>query len=181
MIIIPAIDLKGGRCVRLAQGDFNRTTVYGEHPADVAGRWQDEGAERIHVVDLDGSLAGSPRNMEAIRDIICAVDIPVELGGGIRDMETIASYANLGVRWIILGTAALRNPELVQDACRTFADRIILGIDAHGAHNRHSILGNIKNGGNVFLGNYNHMHGSHGIYVVKGENLFIFVNFAARY
>jgi phosphoribosylformimino-5-aminoimidazole carboxamide ribotide isomerase len=130
VIIIPAIDLKGGRCVRLAQGDFNRTTVYGEHPAEVARRWQDKGAERLHVVDLDGSLAGVPRNREAIRDIISAVNIPVELGGGIRDMDTIADYLSLGVRWIILGTAALRNPELVQDACRSFADQIILGIDA---------------------------------------------------
>lgn len=116
--------------MRLAQGDFNRTTVYGEHPADVARRWQDKGAERIHIVDLDGSLAGIPRNREAIGDIIRAVSIPVELGGGIRDLETIANYVNLGVRWIILGTAALRNPELVKEACRTFADQIILGIDA---------------------------------------------------
>jgi phosphoribosylformimino-5-aminoimidazole carboxamide ribotide isomerase len=130
VIIIPAIDLKEGRCVRLAQGDFTRTTVYGEHPADVAGRWQDKGAERLHVVDLDGSLAGAPRNREAIRDIIRTVSIPVELGGGIRDLKTIASYANLGVRWIILGTAVLKNPALVQEACRTFADQIILGIDA---------------------------------------------------
>lgn len=116
--------------MRLAQGDFNRTTVYGEHPADVARRWQDKGAERIHIVDLDGSLAGIPQNREAIGDIIRAVSIPVELGGGIRDLETIANYVNLGVRWIILGTAALRNPELVKEACRTFADQIILGIDA---------------------------------------------------
>jgi len=130
MIVIPAIDLKDGRCVRLAQGDFQRVTVYAEHPASVAAQWQEQGAERLHVVDLDGSLAGSPRNREAIRAIIGAIEIPVELGGGIRDLETVADYLDIGVRWVILGTAALRNPGLVREACRTFPDRIILGIDA---------------------------------------------------
>jgi len=130
MIVIPAIDLKDGRCVRLAQGDFQRVTVYGEHPAGVARQWEEAGAERIHVVDLDGSLAGSPRNREAIREIIRTVSIPVELGGGIRDLGTVADYVELGIRWVILGTAALRNPGLVRDACREFADQIILGIDA---------------------------------------------------
>ncbi len=130
MIVIPAIDIKEGRCVRLAQGDFRRVTVYGDHPAAIARQWQAQGAERIHVVDLDGSLAGSPRNREAIREIIREVDIPVELGGGIRDLETIADYLGLGVRWVILGTAALRNPGLVREASRVFADQIILGIDA---------------------------------------------------
>ena len=108
MIVIPAIDLKDGRCVRLAQGDFQRVTVYAEHPASVAAQWQEQGAERLHVVDLDGSLAGSPRNRDAIRAIIDAIEIPVELGGGIRDLETVADYLDIGVRWVILGTAALR-------------------------------------------------------------------------
>jgi len=130
MIVIPAIDLKDGRCVRLAQGDFQRVTVYGEHPAEVAAQWQEQGAERIHVVDLDGSLAGSPRNREAVRDIVRTVSVPVELGGGIRDLATVADYVQLGIRWVILGTAALRNPALVRDATREFTDRIILGIDA---------------------------------------------------
>ncbi len=130
MIVIPAIDLKDGRCVRLAQGDFQRVTVYGEHPAEVAAQWQEQGAERIHVVDLDGSLAGSPRNREAVRDIVRTVSVPVELGGGIRDLTTVADYVQLGIRWVILGTAALRNPALVRDATREFTDRIILGIDA---------------------------------------------------
>jgi len=130
MIVIPAIDLKDGKCVRLAQGDFRRETVYSDHPAEVARRWQEQGAERIHVVDLDGSLAGSPRNREAVRDIVRAVSIPVELGGGIRDLDTVADYLRLGLRWVILGTAALRNPGMVREACRDFTDQIILGIDA---------------------------------------------------
>ena len=130
MIIIPAIDLKNGQCVRLAQGDFNRVTVYGEHPAEVARQWQQQGAERIHVVDLDGSLAGSPRNRAAVEDILREVDIPVELGGGIRDMATIDAYVRMGVRWVILGTAAVRNEAFAREACQTFKDSIILGIDA---------------------------------------------------
>jgi len=132
VIIIPAIDLKGGQCVRLAQGDFQRATVYGDHPAEVARRWQQQGAQRIHVVDLDGSLAGSPRNRNAVEDILREVDIPVELGGGIRDIKTIAAYFGLGVRWVILGTAAIRNEALAREACREFPDGIILGIDAAG-------------------------------------------------
>lgn len=130
MVIIPAIDLKGGQCVRLAQGDFNRVTVYGDHPADVAVLWQKQGAERIHLVDLDGSLAGSPRNRAAVEDIVRAVDVPVELGGGIRDMATIESYISLGVRWIILGTAAIRDEAFAREACETFRGKVILGIDA---------------------------------------------------
>jgi len=130
MIIIPAIDLKGGKCVRLAQGDFERVTVYGERPAEVARLWQQQGALRIHVVDLDGSLEGSPQNRSAIADIISEVDIPVELGGGIRDMATIESYVRMGVRWVILGTAAVRNESFAREACQTFKDGIILGLDA---------------------------------------------------
>ena len=130
MIVIPAIDLKGGQCVRLAQGDFERTTVYGDHPAEVARRWQQQGARRIHVVDLDGSLAGSPKNRAAVEDIIREVDVPVELGGGIRDMETIEGYIRSGVQWVILGTVAIRNEGLARQACRTFPGKIILGIDA---------------------------------------------------
>lgn len=130
MIIIPAIDLKGGQCVRLAQGDFKRVTVYGDHPAEVARQWQDQGAERIHVVDLDGSLAGSPQNRSAVERIVREVSIPVELGGGIRDMATIEAYIAMGVQWMILGTAAVRNEAFAREACRAFPGRIILGIDA---------------------------------------------------
>ncbi|HQP12914.1 MAG TPA: 1-(5-phosphoribosyl)-5-[(5-phosphoribosylamino)methylideneamino]imidazole-4-carboxamide isomerase [Candidatus Omnitrophota bacterium] len=130
MIIIPAIDLKDGKCVRLAQGDFKRVTIYSDNPVEVGKLWQANGAQRLHLVDLDGSLAGSPRNKEAIRDIVQALQIRVEVGGGIRDMETIKSYMDLGVRWVILGTAAIRHPSLLKEACGAYRGRIILGIDA---------------------------------------------------
>lgn len=131
MIIIPAIDIRGGRCVRLLQGDFNRETVYSGDPVEVARRWADEGAERIHIVDLDGSREGRPVNGALIRQIVFSVDIPIELGGGIRDMDTVERYLGLGVAWVILGTAALKNHDFVVEACRRYPGRIILGIDAN--------------------------------------------------
>lgn len=130
MIIIPAIDLKDGKCVRLAQGDFRRMTVYSENPSEIAAQWQEQGAERIHVVDLDGSLAGSPRNREAILQIVRSVRIPVEVGGGIRDIQAVASYVSSGVQWVILGTAALKNGVFVKEACRVFQGCVMIGIDA---------------------------------------------------
>ena len=130
MLIIPAIDLKDGRCVRLKQGDFSRSTVYSSDPVDVALRWQNAGAGRIHIVDLDGSLAGSPRNREEIKRIAGSVKVPIELGGGIRDLAAIESYLTAGIRFAILGSAALNNPELVKNACAEFPGRIIIGIDA---------------------------------------------------
>ncbi len=132
MIIIPAIDLKDGRCVRLAQGDFQRVTVYGEDPAQVARMWKDKGASRLHLVDLDGSLAGGPRNGEAVAAVVKATGLPVQVGGGIRSMGTIASYLEAGVSWVILGSALLKDESLVREACRRYPDRIILGIDARG-------------------------------------------------
>jgi phosphoribosylformimino-5-aminoimidazole carboxamide ribotide isomerase len=130
VIVIPAVDLKDGKCVRLAQGDFRRVTVYSEDPLEMAERWRMQGAERIHVVDLDGSLAGSPRNRAVIIEMVKALPIPVELGGGIRDMETVEFYIRCGVQWVILGTAALKDEAFVREACRRFGGRIILGIDA---------------------------------------------------
>ena len=130
MIIIPAIDIRGGRCVRLLQGDFQRETVYSGDPVEVARRWAGKGAERIHIVDLDGSREGRPVNADLIRRILSAVDVPIELGGGIRDLATVDSYLGLGVRWVILGTAALKNREFVVEACRRHPERVILGIDA---------------------------------------------------
>ncbi len=130
MIIIPAIDIRGGKCVRLLQGDFQRETVYGADPVEVALRWASKGAERIHIVDLDGSREGRPVNDAAIRQILASVGIPIELGGGIRDIGTVDYYVGLGVRWVILGTAALKNRDFVVEACRRFPGRIILGIDA---------------------------------------------------
>ncbi|MDO9586038.1 MAG: 1-(5-phosphoribosyl)-5-[(5-phosphoribosylamino)methylideneamino]imidazole-4-carboxamide isomerase [Syntrophales bacterium] len=130
MIIIPAIDLKEGKCVRLLQGDFGQVTVYADDPVQMARSWRDQGAERIHVVDLDGSLAGSPRNGASIRAIVREVNLPVQVGGGIRNMECIENYLNMDVRWVILGTAALKDEKFVREACRAFGGRIILGIDA---------------------------------------------------
>ncbi len=130
MIIIPAIDIRGGRCVRLLQGDFQRETVYSGDPAEVAQRWAGMGAERIHIVDLDGSREGRPVNDAVIRQILSSVRIPVELGGGIRDIDAVDYYIGLGVQWVIVGTAALKNHDFVVEACRRFPGRIILGIDA---------------------------------------------------
>lgn len=130
MLIIPAIDLKDGRCVRLEQGVMDRATVYSDDPAAMARHWQSQGAELLHVVDLNGAFAGAPRNIEAIKAVRAAVGIPLEVGGGIRDMETIHTLVALGIERIILGTAAVENPEFVKQACREFPGRIIAGIDA---------------------------------------------------
>lgn len=132
MIVIPAIDLKGGRCVRLVQGDFGRATVYADDPTEMAAIWKNKGAERLHVVDLDGSLAGVPRHEAVIRRIVTETGLPLQVGGGIREMKTVEAYLRMGVRWVILGTAALRDPEFLRRACREFPDRVILGIDARG-------------------------------------------------
>ena len=130
MIIIPAIDIKNGQCVRLAQGDFNRVTVYADNPIDMALAWAQKGAELIHVVDLDGSVAGLPRNAGIILGIVEKVNVPIQVGGGIRTMETIDYYLENGVASVILGTAALQNEELVRAAGKKHAGKIILGIDA---------------------------------------------------
>ncbi len=130
MIILPAIDLKDGQCVRLEQGLMEKDTVYSDDPAAMARHWQDEGGEFLHLVDLDGAFAGVPKNREAIEAIVAAVDIPTELGGGIRDLETIEAYLELGVSRVILGTVAKENPELVAEACRRFPGQIVVGIDA---------------------------------------------------
>jgi phosphoribosylformimino-5-aminoimidazole carboxamide ribotide isomerase len=130
MLVIPAIDLKEGRCVRLEQGLMERDTVYSDDPAAQARNWQEQGGELLHIVDLDGAFAGVPRNREAIAAIVRAIDIPTELGGGIRDLATIEAYLELGVGRVILGTVAKENPQLVAEACRLFPGRIVVGIDA---------------------------------------------------
>ena len=130
MIIIPAVDIRNGQCVRLAQGDFDRVTVYGDHPADMAKRWAEKGAERIHLVDLDGSVAGLPKNAPVICDIAKSVSVPVEVGGGMRSMETINYYLNNGVSSVILRTPATQHEQIVKTAARVHPGRIILGIDA---------------------------------------------------
>ncbi|NJD91794.1 MAG: 1-(5-phosphoribosyl)-5-[(5-phosphoribosylamino)methylideneamino]imidazole-4-carboxamide isomerase [Geobacter sp.] len=130
MIVIPAIDLKDGNCVRLEQGLMDKDTVFNDNPGAQAKIWAEQGAELLHIVDLDGAFAGEPRNRAAIEAIVKAIDIPTQLGGGIRDMATIEAYLALGISRVIIGTAAQRNPELVKEACAKFPGRIVVGIDA---------------------------------------------------
>ena len=130
MIIFPAIDIRGGKCVRLLKGDFAKETVFSDKPEEMAKKWQAQGAEFLHLVDLDGALAGSPQNLATVEKILAAVDIPVELGGGIRTLESIDEVLALGVRRVILGSVAVRDPELVKTACAKYGDRIVVGIDA---------------------------------------------------
>ena len=130
MIIFPAIDLRDGKCVRLLRGDFAKETVYSSNPEDVALRWVREGAEYLHVVDLDGALAGKPQNTEVIKKILSSVQIPIEVGGGIRTLETIENTLELGVKRVILGSVAVQNRSLVKEACQRYRDRIVVGIDA---------------------------------------------------
>lgn len=130
MIVIPAIDIKGGRCVRLKQGRLNEETVFSDVPEQMAVKWFDMGAERLHLVDLDGAVQGRPVNSDTIKRIIEAVPIPVELGGGIRDMKTLEAYLELGLSYVILGTVAYKDPKFALSACARFPGKIILGIDA---------------------------------------------------
>ncbi|MFP4193736.1 MAG: 1-(5-phosphoribosyl)-5-[(5-phosphoribosylamino)methylideneamino]imidazole-4-carboxamide isomerase [Desulfobacterales bacterium] len=131
MIVIPAIDIKGGRCVRLFQGEMDRETVFSDDPASMARRWAYEGAELIHVVDLDGAVEKRPRNLEAIERIVKqAAPVPVQVGGGIRDIETMEKYLDSGVARVVIGSAAIYDPEMVKNACKRFPERIVVGIDA---------------------------------------------------
>jgi phosphoribosylformimino-5-aminoimidazole carboxamide ribotide isomerase len=130
MIIIPALDLKEGRCVRLSQGRMDQESVYSENPVQMAKHWESKGAERLHVVDLNGAVSGTPVHQTLIKEIANSIHIPVEVGGGIRNLETIEIYLSSGVEWVILGTVALRNRPLVEEACRQFPRRVLLGIDA---------------------------------------------------
>ena len=132
MLLIPAIDLKDGHCVRLIQGDMDQSTTFGEDPAAMAAKWLDAGARRLHLVDLNGAFAGQPKNLSAIKSILKEVngEIPVQLGGGIRDLDTIERYIDLGIEYLIIGTAAVKNPGFLQDACSAFPGHIIVGLDA---------------------------------------------------
>lgn len=132
MIVIPAVDLKDGRCVRLSQGRMEQESVYSEDPVEMAKHWESKGAERLHVVDLNGAVKGKPFHRSLIKEIVQSVQIPVEVGGGIRDLATIEDYLSLGVRWVILGTAAFQNRSLIEEACHCLPERVILGIDAKG-------------------------------------------------
>ena len=132
MQLIPAIDLKDGHCVRLEQGDMKISTTFGEDPAAMARRWVDAGARRLHLVDLNGAFAGKPVNEPAIKSILREVgsEIPVQLGGGIRDLDTIERYLDDGISYIIIGTAAVKSPGFLRDACTAFGGHIIVGLDA---------------------------------------------------
>ncbi len=132
MVIIPAIDIKDGRCVRLKQGDMKDETVFSEDPVGVARHWLAQGARRLHVVDLNGAVAGKPKNETVIREIVRAVgdEIPIQLGGGIRDLDTVEGYIDAGVTYVVIGTAAVKHPGFLQDACAAFAGHVIAGLDA---------------------------------------------------
>ena len=140
MLLIPAIDLKDGHCVRLKQGDMDQATVFSEDPAEMARHWLAQGARRLHMVDLNGAFAGKPRNEVAVKSIVQAVrdyalaneveEIPIQLGGGIRDLDTIERYLDDGLSYIIIGTAAVKNPGFLHDACSAFPGQIIVGLDA---------------------------------------------------
>jgi len=132
MLLIRAIDLKAGQCVRLKQGDMEQSTIFSDDPAAMARHWVEQGATRLHLVDLNGAFAGKPRNEAAVRSILREVgdDIDVQLGGGIRDLDTIERYLDAGLRYVIIGTAAVKNPGFLQDACSAFGGHIIVGLDA---------------------------------------------------
>ena len=132
MLIIPAIDIKDGHCVRLQQGDMQRATTFSDNAGEMAARWKGEGCKRLHVVDLNGAFAGKPKNEAAIKQIIAVMgdDVPVQVGGGIRDLDTIERYLDDGVTYIVIGTAAVKNPGFLHEACDAFPGHIIVALDA---------------------------------------------------
>ncbi len=130
MLIIPAIDIRRGKCVRLFQGDYGKETVYGEDPTAIAEKWIDQGAKFLHLVDLDGAREGLPRNRDSIRSIVKKVSVPVEVGGGIRDLATIGEYLSIGIRRVILGTAAYADPQFLEKACREWPGQVAVDIAA---------------------------------------------------
>ncbi len=132
MIVIPAIDIKDGKCVRLYQGDMESSKIYADNPEEAATRWEDAGARLIHLVDLDGAVAGEPRNLGSIARILETISVPIELGGGIRSREIVEDYLQLGVSRIVLGTSACKDPDLTGQLCTDFPGQIVVGIDARG-------------------------------------------------
>jgi phosphoribosylformimino-5-aminoimidazole carboxamide ribotide isomerase len=134
MEVIPAVDIKGGKCVRLYQGDYGRETVFSEDPVAVALNWQAQGAGRLHVVDLDGAAGGEPRNIAVVEAMVEQVGLPVQLGGGIRDEATVAKLLAIGINRVILGTAAVERSELVERLCQRYGEAIVVGIDARDGY-----------------------------------------------
>ncbi|HEY5816756.1 MAG TPA: 1-(5-phosphoribosyl)-5-[(5-phosphoribosylamino)methylideneamino]imidazole-4-carboxamide isomerase [Solirubrobacterales bacterium] len=132
MILYPAIDIHDGKAVRLLQGDYRRVTIYDAKPADAARRWQEDGAEILHVVDLDGAKAGRPRNVDAVRQIAASADCPVQVGGGLRDADAVAAILDAGAERAVIGTAALRDPDFLDEMLSLHGERIVVSVDAHG-------------------------------------------------
>ena len=130
MLVIPAIDIRGGRCVRLLQGRAEHETVFGDDPVQMARRWEAEGAPRLHVVDLDGAFAGRPAQSGLLREIVAAVAIPIEIGGGLRDLDAVEAALAAGARWVVLGTRVALDPAFLAEACQRFPDRVIAAVDA---------------------------------------------------
>lgn len=130
MLIIPAVDIKNGKCVRLSQGRMDSETVFSDNPAAMAKKWEDEGAEIIHVVDLNGAIEKSPQNFDSIKKIINSVNVDIQIGGGIRNESTIKMFFEIGVKRVVIGTEAILNPKFVKDACKIFPGQIVVGIDA---------------------------------------------------
>ncbi|MBI2846589.1 MAG: 1-(5-phosphoribosyl)-5-[(5-phosphoribosylamino)methylideneamino]imidazole-4-carboxamide isomerase [Chloroflexi bacterium] len=130
MEVIPAIDIRGGRCVRLYQGDFQKETIFSTSPVEVAKQWQTQGAKRLHVVDLDGAATGKPRNSALVAEIVGAVAIPVQIGGGIRSLRAVEAHLKRGAERVVLGTAAVANPRFVEETCKRFGEAIVVSVDA---------------------------------------------------
>ena len=130
MLVIPAIDIRGGKCVRLVKGRIEEETIYSDHPAEMARRWEEQGAPMLHLVDLDGAFAGKPKNLETIREIRKAVSVPLQLGGGIRNLETIETLLGKGIDRVILGTAAVADPAMLVEAIALYQDKIAVGVDS---------------------------------------------------
>jgi phosphoribosylformimino-5-aminoimidazole carboxamide ribotide isomerase len=130
MEVIPAVDIKGGKCVRLYQGDYNKETVFSENPVDIALKWKAQGAKRLHVIDLDGAAGGEPRNIKVVGAIVKRTELPVQLGGGIRNKDIVTRLMDIGVDRVILVTVAVENPELIKNLCRKYGEAIVVGIDA---------------------------------------------------
>lgn len=139
MLIIPAIDLREGKCVRLVEGRLDRETVYSDNPVAMAALWQEQGARMLHVVDLDGAFSGAPKNLDVIREILAAVNIPVQVGGGIRSLEAVERLLEMGAARVILGTVAILKPRLVSEACARYGEAVLVGID--GRNGRVAIEG----------------------------------------
>jgi phosphoribosylformimino-5-aminoimidazole carboxamide ribotide isomerase len=132
VILYPAIDIRGGKAVRLLQGDYERETTYDADPVDAAARWAGEGAEFLHVVDLDGARAGTPQNLDAVQRIAAAVDCPIQVGGGLRDAESVAAVLEAGAKRVVIGTAALRDPDFLQQALAEHGDQVVVSVDTRG-------------------------------------------------